>query len=242
MSARGRGAPSPALIGAATGLLRALGATWRVRRLATEEWDRRQAAGERCIFALWHARMLPLIHAYRDLGAGVLVSRSRDGDRIAALVERLGYVAARGSSTRGGREGFLEMVRFAAEGRLLGIMPDGPRGPAEVAKPGVVRLASRTGLPVVPIACAARPVWVMRSWDGFRVPPPFATVWIAHGEPLRVPPDLDDAGLELWRARCEAALREVTAVAARAAGEGERGALPLRRAGDAGPAARDGAR
>ncbi len=209
----------PLAIAAGAAALRALGGTWRLRRIDTEEFDRRLAAGERCIYALWHCRMLPLIYAYRGRGVAALVSHSRDGELITGVIERIGYVAARGSSSRGGQEGFNELVRFAEEGRSLTLTPDGPRGPGEVVKPGVVRLASRTGLPVLPVASASRGAWVLRSWDGFRVPRPFARVWISYGEPVRVPAGLDDAGVESWRRRLEEALKANTARLAREAGE-----------------------
>ena len=210
--------PLATLAGAAA--LRGLGGTWALRRTNTAAFDRRVADGERCIYALWHARMLPLIYAYRGLGVAALVSRSRDGELIAGVIERIGYVAARGSSSRGGQQGFNELVRFAAQGRSLTITPDGPRGPREVVKPGLVRLASLTGLPVLPVASACRRAWVLRSWDGFRVPRPFARVWISYGDPVQVPAGLDDAGVELWRGRLEEALKANTERLAREAGEG----------------------
>lgn len=200
-------------------LVRGLGATWRVDRSGIAAWDAELARGRRCIFVLWHARLLPLIYTHRGRDAAVLVSRHRDGELVTRIIERLGYVAARGSSTRGGEEGALELLAHAAEGRLIGITPDGPRGPAGRLKPGVVWLASRTGLPVVPVAAAAGASWVLRSWDRFRVPRPFARVIVACGEPLQVPPDLDRAEAERWRVRLEAALEAHTRVVAERAGE-----------------------
>jgi lysophospholipid acyltransferase (LPLAT)-like uncharacterized protein len=200
--------PLATMAGAAA--LRLLGHTWVLRRTNTAEYDRRLAGGGRCIYALWHCRMLPLIFAYRGLGVAALVSRSRDGELIAGVIERIGYAAARGSSSRGGQQGFNELVRFAAEGHSLTITPDGPRGPREVVKPGLVRLASLTGLPVLPVASASRRPWVLRSWDGFRVPRPFSRVWISYGEPLEVPPGLDETEVEVWRQRLEEALRANT--------------------------------
>lgn len=209
----------PAASTAGAVALRLLGATWRLRRTNTAAVDAWLGGGGRCIYALWHCRMLPCIYSYRDLGVAALVSRSHDGELITGVIERLGYVAARGSSTRGGQEGFQTLVRFAAAGRSLTITPDGPRGPKEVVKPGLVRLASLTGLKVLPVASAARDAWVMRSWDGFRVPRPFARVLVAYGEPLEVPPGLDEPALEVWRVKLEEALRECTARLVREAGE-----------------------
>lgn len=200
-------------------VLRLLGATWRIERVGLDAVEARLSGGERFIFALWHARLLPLIFTHRGRSAAVLISRHRDGELIARLVERLGYVAARGSSTRGGEEGARAMLRLAEEGHLLGVTPDGPRGPAEVVKPGLIYLASRTGFPVVPVAAAASPARRLSSWDGFRVPWPFARVVIGYGAPISVPARLDDAQIETWRARVEGALHDLTADLARRVGE-----------------------
>lgn len=188
-----------------------LGLTWRVARVRLHERDARLSRGERCIFAFWHARLLPLVFTHRDRSIAVLISRHRDGELIARIIGRLGFLTARGSSTRGGEEGLRDMLGHAEEGRLLAITPDGPRGPAERVKPGVVYLASRTGFPVVPVATAADRSWVLGSWDGFRIPHPFARVVVAYGTPIAVPPRLPDEMVEVWRGRIEAGIRELTA-------------------------------
>lgn len=199
--------------------LRGLAATWRVDWSGVAELERSIARGEGCIYALWHSCLLPLTVLHRDRGVGVLISRHRDGELIARVVERLGYRTARGSSTRGGEGGLKAMIDFATGGRVVAVTPDGPRGPAETLKPGVVAIASRSGHPVWPIAAGARSTWRLRSWDRMRIPKPFARVVVAAGEPLRVPAHLDPAGAEAWRARLERALRDQTAAVRERAGE-----------------------
>ena len=200
-------------------LLELLGRTWRI------EWRRDPAASDRApgdgrsIYAFWHARMLALGFAHRRRGVAILVSRSRDGELIARVIERLGFVTARGSSTRGGGEGALEMLAWAERGRDLALTPDGPRGPALKVKPGLAWLASRTGRPVVPAAAAASRSWVLRSWDAFRVPKPFARVCVAYGAPVPVPAGLDPAAAERWAAELERGLEVVTRLTATAVGE-----------------------
>jgi hypothetical protein len=200
-------------------LVRALGATWRVDASGLATFDAAIAQGRRCIFALWHAQLLPLVWTHRGRGGVVLVSRHRDGELIARIIERLGFVTSRGSSTRGGEEGVMDMLRRAGEGRLLAITPDGPRGPAETLKPGLVYLASRSGLPIVPVAAASRSCWTLRSWDRFRVPRPFTRVVVAYGNPIPVPPGLEGDSLEPWRARVQEALEAHTAAVRARAGE-----------------------
>ena len=209
------------VIAIAAWLIRGLGRTWRIEYQGVREYDARIAEGERCIFAFWHARLLPLVYTHRRRGIAVLVSRSRDGQLITGVIERLGFVTARGSSSRGAGEGTLEMLDWAGQGRLLAITPDGPRGPAGKVKPGLAYLASRTGLPVVPVATAARRAWALSSWDRFRIPRPFTRVWVAYGEPLRVPARVDDRDAEAWRARLEGAIRDLTTELSRRAGEGD---------------------
>jgi hypothetical protein len=204
---------------AGAGLIRVLGATWRVDASGLADYDRRVAAGERCIFAFWHARLLALAYTHRHRGAVVLVSQHRDGELIARAVGHLGFRLARGSSTRGGDQAMRELLRAAEEGALIAVTPDGPRGPRERVKPGLVALASRSGRPIVPVAAASHPAWVLRSWDRFRVPKPFARVVVAYGEPIAIPPALSEEETERWRAVVEEALARHTAVFAARAGE-----------------------
>jgi len=199
--------------GLGAAFLRLVGSTWRVERVGTEYHDAVSTNGANCIFALWHSRLLALVYTHRDRDVAALVSRHRDGELITRIVEGLGYTAGRGSSTRGGEEGALEMMSWAERGHSLAITPDGPRGPAERVKPGLVYMASRTGVPILPVAAGARPEWRLRSWDGFRVPGPFARVRVAYGVPIRVPPELDREQLETWRVQVERAIVAVTQVA-----------------------------
>ena len=169
-----------------------LAATWRFRFEDAPEYTRALQRGERFVYACWHSALLVLAVLHRNEGVAVLVSRHRDGELITRVLERLGFVAARGSSTRGGEAGVRGMLAWADQGRQLAITPDGPRGPAEQVKDGALYLAERTSRRVVPVAMAARPVRALRSWDRFRVPWPFARVLVAHGAPLE--PVLEPSG------------------------------------------------
>jgi len=200
-------------------VLRLLGATWRVDRSGFAAYEEAIRGGARCVFAFWHSHMVPLVWTHRSRGAMVLVSQHRDGEWIARTAQALGYTTARGSSTRGGDEGARQLLRGAAEGRLLGITPDGPRGPAEEVKPGLVLIASRTRLPVVPVASASSASWVFRSWDRMRVPKPFARVVVAYGAPISIPPDLDEAAVARWTTHVGEALRQLASETRARAGE-----------------------
>lgn len=214
---------------------RPLAASWRWRVLA--EPGRRAAPPrpplplEPAVYALWHEHLLPLALAHRGAGATALVSRHRDGEILTRVLRRLGHTAARGSSTRGGSEGLRAMIRAGRQGKPLAFTPDGPRGPARHCKPGIVRAAAETGLPIVPLSAAAARGRRLASWDRFLVPAPLTRVVIARGAPIDVPRALrgaweDDAlvddervrgwteqvreALERERARCERSLDGAT--------------------------------
>lgn len=174
-------------------IAKGLAATWRVRYLPPgrdeDGWTPPPGPGElpTAIYAAWHEQLLPLafLHAHQDMVA--LVSRHRDGEILTRFLATLGYGAARGSSTRGGEDAVRDLVAAGREGRSLAFTPDGPRGPARHCKPGVVRVAALTGLPVVPAAAVARPCRRLESWDRFVVPLPWARIRASHGPPVRVP-------------------------------------------------------
>ena len=197
--------------------LRLLGRTLRVRRderAVAALWTARAPV----IYVVWHARLLLLPYLYRDSGVRVLISRSRDGDLVAGLVRRFGFEVVRGSSSRGGARGLRTLARTLGDGHSVVLVPDGPRGPSETVKRGVVALARMTGAPVVPLAFAASREWRARSWDGFRVPKPFARCVVRFGDPVRVPRREPTQALreaprkadDSPRKEIEAALREVT--------------------------------
>lgn len=124
----------------------------RMRVEGAQSVDRLLAQGQRMIIAFWHAQQLMMPLAYRGTEAHVLISRHGDGELIQRIIAQFGLQAVRGSSTRGGVEALRELIRLGRSGVDLVITPDGPKGPRQVAKMGVVQLAKVTGLPIVPLA------------------------------------------------------------------------------------------
>jgi lysophospholipid acyltransferase (LPLAT)-like uncharacterized protein len=189
-------------------LLRGLGATWRVETIGI---DPRRAApgGPPQMAALFHESMVPCAWLYRDRGYTVAVSRSRDGDLIRAALMSLGYAdPPRGSSSRGASSVLRGLIRCLAEGTTTAVLVDGPRGPARVAKTGVIHLARLSGRPVQPVAFSARPAMRLSSWDQSLLPLPFARVVVAYGDPIEIQdsPDLDDAEAQRRARRLEETL------------------------------------
>jgi lysophospholipid acyltransferase (LPLAT)-like uncharacterized protein len=179
------------------------------------------------IYTVWHGQILLLPYLYgRRFRIHALTSRSRDGEILSRFVQGFGMRVERGSSSRGGARALRALARVVRdESASVVIVPDGPRGPRHVAQSGAVVLAKLTGVPIVPVAFGALPRRVLRSWDAFIVPRPFARAAVVFGALITVPREADRDVIEAKRRDLEAALQEVTALADRAAGGGDVPAL-----------------
>ena len=146
---------------------------------------------------------------FRNRGIVVLTSQNRDGEYIARVIQRFGYRAARGSSTRGSHRATVEALRALQDGNDVGITIDGPRGPRYVAKRGAAYLARKSGNPVVPFSVSVKKKWVMGSWDQFQVPKPFTRAIVLIGNPLYVKADATDEEVRLIEARIQNSLDDL---------------------------------
>lgn len=133
-------------------IIRGIGRTMRLDQQGHEHVDALYREGRHIILAFWHAQQLMIPLGYRGTGSHVLISQHRDGEIIARIIARFGHQSVRGSSTRGGARAMRELIRLGRSGVDLVVTPDGPKGPREVAKVGVVQLAKATGLPIIPVA------------------------------------------------------------------------------------------
>jgi lysophospholipid acyltransferase (LPLAT)-like uncharacterized protein len=192
-------------------VIAALGRTWRWREEGGRHLEHVVASGRQPILALWHGRILPATLYFRDRGVVAVTSLNFDGEWIARVMRRFGYLQARGSTSRGARRALLQLRRDMAEGRPAAFTVDGPRGPAYRAQPGAVWLAKATGNPVLPFHIESHPCWTARSWDLAQVPRPWSRVAIAIGEPLVVPGDAGEAAVEAKRVELEARLAALQA-------------------------------
>ena len=132
-----------------------------------------------------------------------MVSEHQDGELIARIIHKLGNKTARGSSTRGGRKAFVEMVQSLRNGGTGAMLPDGPTGPRHVFKPGTILLAQRAQIPMLHITFGSYPAWILRSWDRFTIPKPFSKSVLFIGEPIWVEKGLKGAEFEALRKKIE---------------------------------------
>lgn len=169
--------------------------------------------GERYVFAMWHEYVLLPIFKFGHPNMAGLVSKHADGQLLGHLLGsvKMGMVA--GSTNRGGVEAIRQILRDRDVHRHLVVTPDGPRGPRRVAQVGVVYIASRTEMLVVPVGVGFGRAWRAKSWDRFAVPRPFARARLITGEPVAVPAGLKMAQLEAALAPLQSELDRLNALA-----------------------------
>jgi len=165
------------------------------------------------IFPFWHSCILPALWICRKRQLAVMTSRSLDGEYIARVIQRFGFVPIRGSSTRGGQRALLGMQSYVSSGKGAAFTIDGPRGPRQVAKRGPIYLAKATGAPITPFYVAVEKNWTLNSWDRFVIPKPFSRTLVQVAPKIYVPRDADEALLEAKYREMQAALERITQVA-----------------------------
>jgi hypothetical protein len=182
-------------------LMKVVARTLRVRYVGEGPVRDLAAGRERFILAFYHRRLvsMPSAYPYRRFagdgeprGVAILSSDSKDGERSAATWRWFGIHAVRGTASHGGAQALVKMIRAVKEGWDLGITVDGPRGPRQQVKPGVLAVARKTGAWVVPVCVAYERAWRLRTWDEMLVPQPFSGLLVRYGDPFQVPPGDDE--------------------------------------------------
>ena len=146
---------------------------------------------QKAVYVLWHNRLFLLTGAFCFKNLCALISQSKDGEIIARIAKVLGYQAIRGSASRGGAQAVLSMLKQQHNMSGIVLTVDGSRGPRYEVKPGAIYLASKTGLPIIPVSYTASRKKELNSWDRFIVPLPFSKATISFAKPIFVPGDVD---------------------------------------------------
>lgn len=176
-----------------------LGWTTRIYWFKTDEAKAMEDNGKGLIYAIWHNQQLFLLYPYRGQKIAPLISKSSDGEYIARCLPHFGMIAVRGSTSKGGARALIKLIQAAREGYRPMLTPDGPRGPIYTVQPGILFLAKKTGLPIIPVGAALSHKIKVGSWDKMRVPLPFGKTALTYGKAVWVKDekDFDRAAKEL---------------------------------------------
>jgi lysophospholipid acyltransferase (LPLAT)-like uncharacterized protein len=168
-----------------------------------------ETAGNLPIYSFWHDRIFLGTYFFRNRGIVVMTSQSFDGEYIARFIQRFGYGAIRGSSSKGGTRALVEMVKSMRSGHAMAFTVDGPRGPRYQAKRGPLILAKKSGNPVLPFVIEPKRYWSLNNWDKMQIPKPLGKAFVIIGKPIYVDSDADDAAIDAKLAELQLSLDDL---------------------------------
>ena len=174
--------------------------TCRIEVFGKENEDQFIRAGKPSLFVSWHQGLLYYVYHFRNRDGIIMVSRSKDGEIIDRVLKLFGFMSARGSSSRGGKEALQVMTDEINRTRCSGgLVADAPRGPFGEAKIGIIKLAKDTGLPLIPVMWWAKRKIMFNSWDKTLLPLPFTRIVFHYEPPIFVPADASREQMEKAR-------------------------------------------
>lgn len=208
-------------MGLASVILEILWWTCRVRFVGLDKLKELLGQYGAVVPVCWHQHLLlcarfMVSRKVAPMKPGFMISPSVDGEAPTMLARFYGATVVRGSGTYSGLRAVRGAHSSLQEGISLTVTPDGPRGPRFKFKPGAIFAAQISGKPVIPVAYAAKPAFVLKTWDKFIIPVPFGKVCIAIGEPYFPPAELTDEQMAQVQRELEQRMHE-TFKAAKAA-------------------------
>ena len=185
-----------------------IGKTIRFETRGLENLEKIENENKLPIQCFWHNQIFLATYFFRNKGIVVMTSQSFDGEYIARFIQRFGYGAVRGSSTRGGIGALVEQIRLMRLGCRAGFAIDGPKGPRHVVKEGALLLAKKTGNPIIPFSVTAKKFWTVKSWDRMEIPMLFTRALVEVAPPIFVS---ETSNIQTERNKLQSVLDELTA-------------------------------
>lgn len=166
-------------------IYRTLRATWSVRIVESPRLKEFRTRNQSAVFAHWHGDELGILYLLKPYKAAAMISTSKDGALMDAVVRLMGARTSRGSSTRGGVSALKGILRLAKDGWNPSVAVDGPKGPYHKVKAGVFEISKMTGGMIFPVGVACNKAYVFeKAWNKTFLPYPFAKLVVVFGDPL----------------------------------------------------------
>ncbi len=170
-------------------IVRCLEITLKIKVIYPKNFDK----DRQFILAFWHNKLLMSLLTTRFVKRRVgLASPSKDGELISVPLERYGFEVVRGSTDKEAARSIRTLVKLVKDGKSIGTPVDGPKGPIYEVKQGLIYIAGRTGVDIVPMGVAYSRKWKFeKAWDKFELPKPFSKAVVVFGEGYKIPDDYD---------------------------------------------------
>ncbi|MEE2694970.1 MAG: lysophospholipid acyltransferase family protein [Pseudomonadota bacterium] len=156
---------------------------WYVKN--SEIVDKQLRKKKSIIVCFWHSRLLMASFCWNYKNDfKMLISGHRDGKIISNAVSHLGIKTITGSSRKKKISSLKEIITEIKENSILGITPDGPKGPNQKIKDGFISLLKKTNVTVIPLSYSAKFKIQLKTWDKFMLVTPFNKFVAVWGNPI----------------------------------------------------------
>ncbi len=153
-------------------------------------------SGDPVIYATWHGHSFIFGFRFRKKNYPTLmVARHGDGRMFGQAMHYLGVPLVYGSGAdgkagvnKGGARAFLQMLKVLRKGKSVTMTADVPKS-ARVVGEGVILLARKARVPIVPVAMTTSRRKFVSSWDRMEIHKPFSRLVYVVGDQIDVPDD-----------------------------------------------------
>lgn len=183
--------------------------TCRIRIHNKESVEKLITANQNFVVAFWHGFMIAGWYLHKNCNCAALVSKSKDGNILAHVLEKWGYKVVRGSSHIGGNEALNTMIDLIKQNYSVAITPDGPTGPIYKMKAGAVIAAKKSEVPLLLVGICCKRKVNLNSWDKFEIPLPFTRIEVIYSTPIYIDKDLDYDNTSKKILECEELLNKL---------------------------------
>ncbi|MBG7609805.1 MAG: hypothetical protein IZT55_02955 [Anaerolineae bacterium] len=147
------------------------------------------------MIAAWHGMtmlLVPAIRKYLDVRSFIVIMpddwRGRTLEVYTKWMRGEAFpMKLWGDSTLGMGRKLIELIRKIKNGKHLMLHPDGPDGPAYVAKPGLTFMAQKADGAILPVGAYCRYAYRVPRWDLYALPLPFSKITLRIGKPIIIP-------------------------------------------------------
>ena len=138
------------------------------------------------VVCFWHNRLLMAVFCWKwPHEFKMLISGHSDGKIISNAISNFGIQTISGSARKNNVSSLKEILKQINDNSIIGITPDGPKGPKEEVKIGLISLLKKTNVPVLPLSYSAKFKFKLKTWDQFIFVIPFNKFVAVWGNPLQ---------------------------------------------------------
>ena len=151
------------------------------------------------ILAFWHSQLMMIGFSWKKKqNVNILASGHSDG-RFGAIVGKYFNLNNIQTSKKNKSISLKIIFKLLNDNNYIGITPDGPRGPKEIVSEGIIKIAKKSKVPIIPIGFWSSKNFKLKSWDSFLITLPFSKCSFVWNKPLEIPYNIQENQIQHYQ-------------------------------------------